>query len=168
MVRKKGPVWKHFNIESQNNASHPYVRCKYCSKHFERAVPERMQAHLDKKCPEAPNIAKSQHRKQNTTSRIDNLSDSLSEEILDILVPPSKMYQFGYRYQHGIGTEKNETKAFKFYKQAAEKGHIDSMNDLGYCYQHGIGTEKNEIKAFELYKEAADKGNITSIYNLGY
>src|SRR6266496_5622912 len=71
-------------------------------------------------------------------------------------------------YQYGIGTEKNKTKAFELYKEAAEKGHISSTHGLGYCYQNGIGTEKNEIKAFELYKKAAEKGHIASIHMLGY
>src|SRR5579862_1982322 len=59
MVRKKGPVWEHFNSGSRND-SHPHVQCKYCLKDFKRAIPERMQAHLDKKCPNAPSNAKSQ------------------------------------------------------------------------------------------------------------
>ena len=41
------------------------VKCKYCSKDFKRAVPEQMQAHLDKNCLKAPNNAKSQFRQQN-------------------------------------------------------------------------------------------------------
>ncbi|RIA82665.1 kinase-like domain-containing protein [Glomus cerebriforme] len=70
-------------------------------------------------------------------------------------------------YKYGIGTEKNEIKAFELCKEAVEKGLINAMNNLGYCYQHGIGTEKNKNKAFELYKEAAEKGLIDSIHNLG-
>ncbi|GBC27375.2 kinase-like domain-containing protein [Rhizophagus irregularis DAOM 181602=DAOM 197198] len=65
------------------------------------------------------------------------------------------------------GTEKDETKAFELYKEAAEKGVIEAINNLGNCYFDGIGTEKNETKAFELYKEAAEKGNIDAIYQLG-
>ncbi|GBC10314.1 hypothetical protein RclHR1_09510005 [Rhizophagus clarus] len=71
-------------------------------------------------------------------------------------------------YQFGIGTEKNESKAFELYKKAAKKGQINAIYNLGYCYENGIGTEKNEIKAFELYKKAAEKGQINAIYNLGY
>jgi TPR repeat protein len=63
------------------------------------------------------------------------------------------MYQLGYYYQFGIGTDKDETKAFESYKEAAEKGHVDSIFDLGYCYQYGIGTEINITKANELYEK---------------
>ncbi|RIA82659.1 hypothetical protein C1645_862285 [Glomus cerebriforme] len=168
MVRKKGPVWEHFKIENNDDNSHPHVRCKYCSKDFKRAVPERMQTHLDKKCSEAPDLAKSQSRKQNITSRIDNFSEHLSEVkiSLESLVSSNDIHYLGYRYQHGIEIEKNEIKAFKLYKQAAEKGHINSMYELGKCYQYGIGIGKNETEAFESYKEAAEKGHIDSIYEL--
>src|SRR5436190_2235732 len=41
-------------------------------------------------------------------------------------------------YQIEIGTEKNEIKAFELYKEAADKGDVNSINNLGYCYQEGI------------------------------
>src|ERR1700722_1274365 len=78
MVRKKGPVWENFNIKSNHDDPHPHVQCKYCFKDFKRAVPERMQAHLDKKCPKAPTNVKLQYKQQNT-SRIENF-DSMSED----------------------------------------------------------------------------------------
>ncbi|CAB4426590.1 unnamed protein product [Rhizophagus irregularis] len=71
-------------------------------------------------------------------------------------------------YRFEIGTVKNEVKAFKLYEEAAEKGHINAIDQLGYCYQKGIGTEKNEVKAFKLYKEAAEKGHINAICKLGF
>ena len=37
------------------------------------------------------------------------------------------MTDLGYCYQEGIGTEKNEIKAFELYKEAAEKGHISAI-----------------------------------------
>ncbi|CAB5191661.1 hypothetical protein GLOIN_2v1786332 [Rhizophagus irregularis DAOM 181602=DAOM 197198] len=75
-VRKKGPVWAHFIIVDKSNNSHPPVQCKYCSKKYQRAVPERMQVHLDK-CPKAPIIAKSQSGKQPV---IDDFNDRMSED----------------------------------------------------------------------------------------
>ncbi|RIA88465.1 hypothetical protein C1645_725880, partial [Glomus cerebriforme] len=175
MVRKKGPVWEHFQIISKNNDPHPHVRCKYCSKDFRRAVPERMRAHIDKKCPVAPNNAKFQFIQQNTT-RINNVSDHLSEEEQKspefLLAKLYSSFKLSNREEekmqtddsgdiegssnsshlgHKIGVEKNTIKAFELYKKAAEKGYI----------------EKNKIKEFELYKEAAAKDHIDSIYRLG-
>ncbi|CAB5380525.1 unnamed protein product [Rhizophagus irregularis] len=190
MVRKKGPVWEHFQIVGNNN-SHPHVQCKYCSKDFQRAVPERMQAHLNKKCPKAPNNAKSQIKQQNTTSKIDNIEEHMSEEQISLglllakaltptreevkmqtddneqLLYPSDIRHLGYCYQSGIGPEKDEIRTFELFKEAADKGDIDSINNLGKCYQSGIGIEKDEIREFELYKEAAKMGDVNSLYNLG-
>ncbi|CAB4391545.1 unnamed protein product [Rhizophagus irregularis] len=78
--RKKGPVWKHFN--SIDNNSHPRVQCIYCSKEFKRAIPERMQAHLDKKCPNAPNNAKSQSDQQNNSTSIIDYTDNMGGGIV--------------------------------------------------------------------------------------
>ncbi|CAB5356588.1 unnamed protein product [Rhizophagus irregularis] len=219
MVRRKGPVWEHFNSVNSGNDPHPHVHCKYCSKDFQRAVPERMQAHLDKKCPRAPNNAKSKFSQQNTSSIIDDFRDHISEEeqkSLEILLSKalysaevsssfvdnplviqffqrlrpsfklpnreviniiqtndndqlksSDIHHLAYCCRYGIGTEKNEVKAFELYKEAAEKCDIDSIYMLGNCYQYGIGTEKNNIKAFGLYKTAAEKGDIGSKFKLG-
>jgi hypothetical protein len=71
-------------------------------------------------------------------------------------------------YQYGIGTNKDETKAYELYKESYEKNHINSTYMLGYCYNYGIGTENNETKAFELYKEAGEKDHIISMFMLGY
>ncbi|GBB86952.1 hypothetical protein RclHR1_01340019 [Rhizophagus clarus] len=77
-------------------------------------------------------------------------------------------------YQHGIGTEKNEIKAFELYKEAYEKNHISSMYMLGHCYKYGIGTENNDSKAFEKHAKetmltpSANRGHVNSISNLGY
>ncbi|CAB4390905.1 unnamed protein product [Rhizophagus irregularis] len=195
--RKKGAVWKHFfKTVVESNNSHPPVQCKYCCKNYQRAVPERMQAHLDK-CPKAPSNAKSQPKQQQLINNFNggHMSEDQNANILssqhftqrpqssfelqdseemnmqieysDQSEPPSNIRHLGYCYQYGIGIEKNEIRAFQLYKEAAEKGHINSKYDLGRCYLHGVGIEKNEIKAFELYKEVAQNGHITSIYELG-
>ncbi|CAB5199835.1 unnamed protein product [Rhizophagus irregularis] len=52
------------------------------------------------------------------------------------------MYELGYCYQNGIGTENNEIKAFELYKEAAKNGQIDAINKLEYCYQNEIETGK--------------------------
>ncbi|CAB4419745.1 unnamed protein product [Rhizophagus irregularis] len=69
-------------------------------------------------------------------------------------------------YKHGIGTEKDEIKAFELYKKAAEKGQIDLTCMLGKCYQNGEGTEKNLEKAFHWFQKAAENGDEEAIFNL--
>ncbi|CAB5392116.1 unnamed protein product [Rhizophagus irregularis] len=78
--RKKKLVWEHFTIEDKSVDKHPPVKCSYCLKEFKRGVPERMQAHLDYKCSNAPCNVKSQSEQQNTTLIIGNFNDHTREK----------------------------------------------------------------------------------------
>ena len=65
-------------------------------------------------------------------------------------------FYLGDCYQHGIGTDKDESQSFKYYKLAADQNHAAcAQNNLGYSYKHGKGTEKDESQAFKYYKLAA-------------
>ncbi|RHZ79884.1 hypothetical protein Glove_140g3 [Diversispora epigaea] len=59
----------------------------------------------------------------------------------------------------GIGTTKDEVKAFQWYLKSAERGNINGQNNLGYCYENGIGTIENKQKAFQWYLKSAKGGN---------
>ncbi|RIB00729.1 kinase-like domain-containing protein [Gigaspora rosea] len=74
----------------------------------------------------------------------------------------------GFCYERGAGVEKNERKAFTYYKKSADMGNADGMNNLGYCYRHGTGVERDEDTAFIYYQKSADMGNAYGISNLGY
>lgn len=74
---RRHSAWNHFYIIDKLEDPHPHVQCKYCVKEYKRAVPERMQSHLNKKCSEAPNAAKS-HKQ--------HLSERMSVEEIDSLV----------------------------------------------------------------------------------
>lgn len=82
MTKKKGVVWKHWTVKqtenTNNNKSHPSVQCNYCPKVFDRAVPLRMQNHLDKECLGAPDDAKS---KQNVNSQVNTTSTTQTPTI---------------------------------------------------------------------------------------
>ncbi|CAB5377623.1 unnamed protein product [Rhizophagus irregularis] len=69
IVRKKGAIWKDFSIIGKREDSHPNVQCKYCFKEFKRAVPQRMQTHIEK-CLKATNSVKSKSKQQNTINTI--------------------------------------------------------------------------------------------------
>ncbi|RIB23706.1 kinase-like domain-containing protein [Gigaspora rosea] len=56
----------------------------------------------------------------------------------------SGIYQIGYCYQNGIVVEKDEHKAFIYYKKSAEMDYVSAINQVGYCYRNGIGVEKDE------------------------
>ncbi|GBB88654.1 hypothetical protein RclHR1_15210001 [Rhizophagus clarus] len=90
------------------------------------------------------------------------------EYLLDNIYKQQSVFLLAIFYNHGIGTEKNENKAFELYIEAAENGDIDALNALQYYYQRGIGTEENKNKVFKLYKEAAQIGKVDAIHHLGY
>ncbi|GBB97474.1 hypothetical protein RclHR1_00030031 [Rhizophagus clarus] len=50
------------------------------------------------------------------------------------------LYELGEFYESGKGVQKNEIRAFAFYKQSAEKGYIVGKCKLAYRYENGIGT----------------------------
>ncbi|CAB4436964.1 unnamed protein product [Rhizophagus irregularis] len=66
MEREKKQVWKHWTvIKKDKDKKHPRAQCNYCrQKVFERAIPKRMQNHLDK-CSDAPDNAKSPKTRHN-------------------------------------------------------------------------------------------------------
>ncbi|MBO7321300.1 MAG: sel1 repeat family protein, partial [Bacteroidales bacterium] len=63
------------------------------------------------------------------------------------------------RYYYGEGVEKNYTEAVKWYRKAADKGHLDAQYNLGNRYYNGEGVEKNYTEAVKWYRKAADKGH---------
>ncbi|RIB22159.1 kinase-like domain-containing protein [Gigaspora rosea] len=73
----------------------------------------------------------------------------------------------GYNYQHGIGVEKDEKKAFEYYMKAAELGNPTAMNNVSLCYYYGTGVEINYQKSFEYCKRSADLGNAYGINEVG-
>src|SRR6266542_5219167 len=76
-------------------------------------------------------------------------------------------YFLGECYRSGIGIEKDETKAFEYYKKYAENRNNLAQNVLGYLYENGKGTEKDLEKAIYWYNKAAENGYEIAQFNLG-
>ncbi|CAB4374619.1 unnamed protein product [Rhizophagus irregularis] len=89
MTKKKGPVWKHWTVITQNQVensksnSHPSVQCNYCTKIFDRAVPSRMQVHLDNEYFGAPDNAKSAKQNVGSQDSILKTTQSLPNIVLN-------------------------------------------------------------------------------------
>ncbi|RIB30117.1 kinase-like domain-containing protein [Gigaspora rosea] len=74
------------------------------------------------------------------------------------------MYKLGYCYEYGIGTEKDENQAFKYYKKSADMNNPKGIYQVGYCYYLGIGVEIYKHKAFTYYLKSAEAGNSMGIW----
>ena len=79
-------------------------------------------------------------------------------------------FELGYRLAFGKKTYKNPPwkEIFKYWKPAAESGHLRAMFYIGVCYDKGYGIKRNIPLAFEWYLKAAKLGHRDSQYNIGY
>ncbi|GBC03724.1 hypothetical protein RclHR1_05290012 [Rhizophagus clarus] len=69
------------------------------------------------------------------------------------------LYKLGEIYELGKGVNKNEVRAFDYYKQASERGCVYGKYKIGNYFFNGAIVDTNKEKAYNLYKEAAKGGN---------
>ncbi|MCL4456380.1 MAG: sel1 repeat family protein [Nitrospirae bacterium] len=82
---------------------------------------------------------------------------------------PVAQYNLGFMNQAGKGVKgvrENYKEALKWYRLAAEQGHLDAQINLGYMYHNGMGMLKDYKEAIKWYKLAAEKGNALAKCNL--
>ncbi|KAG9291250.1 hypothetical protein G9A89_021752 [Geosiphon pyriformis] len=72
----------------------------------------------------------------------------------------------GFFYHQGVGIPVDNTKAYQFYKIAAENGDAFGKNQVGWCYSKGIGVKSDPKDAAEWYKKSAESGNYSGKSNL--
>ena len=87
--------------------------------------------------------------------------------IIIIKINSFNYYETNISFNLGDEVPANCIFQFKLYKNAAEKGQVNSISKLEHFYQCGIGIEKNEIEATaELYKKAeaeVDRYSVNSV-----
>ncbi|KAF0455057.1 sel1 repeat domain-containing protein [Gigaspora margarita] len=136
MERGKKQVWKHWIvIKKDKDKKYPRAQCNYCHKEFERAIPKRMQKHLNK-CLDAPDNAKSPEIRHNYGSYINEKEQKSSRLLLNKALTLAEMLS-SYPF------------AVQWYQKSAENGNVFAQYFLGICYEYGDGYEKDEYKAFE-------------------
>src|SRR5581483_6658010 len=131
MIRKKRPAWNHWTVvqeekhsRSENRNKHPHVKCNYCLQELKRAVPKRMQDHLDK-CPRAPDDARSNIK-----------LEKLKEFLIDKAT-----------YSSHLADSSDIVDIVKYFNifQLKNNGYMcdrSDQNNIGNCYYHGIGVIK--------------------------
>ncbi|MDE5717652.1 MAG: hypothetical protein K2I53_08585 [Lachnospiraceae bacterium] len=65
----------------------------------------------------------------------------------------------GEMYRFGVGTEKNEKKAFSYYEKAADLDDVDGIVKVGRAYLNGIGVPTDYQKSLCFFEKAAEQDN---------
>ena len=93
--------------------------------------------------------------KQNARTAVMWFKDAISQQHDDI----GRAYNnLAYCYEHGMGTEKDVTKAFENYLLAAKNGDNNSYCNLAECYELGKGTTQNFDEALKWYSKCIENG----------
>ncbi|GBC22104.2 kinase-like domain-containing protein [Rhizophagus irregularis DAOM 181602=DAOM 197198] len=85
----------------------------------------------------------------NYLSNFDINAEEIRNKILNNQNNPNFIFLLGYFSYLGIGTIKNEEKAFRLFINASEQDHLLAQYYVGKCYEFGIGTVKDEKLAFK-------------------
>ena len=59
----------------------------------------------------------------------------------------------------------NKEEACRYFKMAADKGHLSAMNSYAFMLFNGLGIEQNQQEACRYFKMASDNGNVEGMFN---
>ena len=77
------------------------------------------------------------------------------------------LYNLGMCYARGLGTSRNDERAFDCFRNAAEKGHPEAINNIGWFFREGRIVNKDLELSTKWFKKSADYGNAYGEYNYG-
>jgi len=66
-------------------------------------------------------------------------------------------FNMAYGLASGRGTTASLPEAIRWYKSAAERGHLIAQNNLGLLYRDGRGVERDPVEAYKWLSLAADR-----------
>ena len=66
-----------------------------------------------------------------------------------------------------LSARSKSREAITLYLEAADRGHVDAMDDLGSMFEQGRGIPKNFATALEWYERAAQLGHPGAMIHLG-
>jgi hypothetical protein len=72
---------------------------------------------------------------------------------------PGAQCVVGQAYLNGEGVPKDPTKAFQWFRKAAEAGNVDGQRNLGHAFAQGQGTPVDVVEAYQWLSIAAGKGD---------
>ena len=74
----------------------------------------------------------------------------------------------GMCHERGLGFEKSDAEAVKWYRKAAEQGEAIAQYNLGNMYRDGRGVEQSDVEMVKWYRKSAEQGYATAQNNLGF
>ena len=77
------------------------------------------------------------------------------------------LYNLGMCYARGLGTPRNDERAFDCFRNAAEKGHPEAINNIGWFFREGRIVDRDLELSTKWFKKSADYGNAYGEYNYG-
>ena len=76
-------------------------------------------------------------------------------------------YETALKYQYGEGVAQSDAEAAKWFRQAADQGHVDAQYQMGILCQKGWGVARNEEEARRWFRQAAAQGHALARAKLG-
>jgi TPR repeat protein len=68
-------------------------------------------------------------------------------------------YNLGICYSKGIGVEKDEEEAIKWFKKSAENGYANAQKELAASYEYGLGVNISLKEAIYWYEKSCKQNN---------
>ena len=78
------------------------------------------------------------------------------------------MLRIGRCYETGDGVGKDLAEAVKWYRMAAEEGHVQAAFELSKCYTFGFGVRKNRVTSSKWLRKAAEGGHVSAMMLLAH
>lgn len=70
------------------------------------------------------------------------------------------------KYYKGEGVPRDYTEATKWYRRAADQGHVRAPYALGLMYANGVGVPRDNVEAAKWYLMAAERGDPYAQFSL--
>ncbi len=77
-------------------------------------------------------------------------------------------YELGRNYELGQGVGRDPVAAVRWFRRAADGGHVAAMTALGFAYESGRGIAADAAEAVRWYQKAAVQGDARAQNNLGF
>lgn len=90
----------------------------------------------------------------------------LKELVDDNKASTEDYFYLGYMYHYGLGTSKDYSDAYKYYKKAATDNYPQAFYQLAILYRDGSGVNKSNKNAIEYFEKAFELGDEQAIVSL--